>query len=449
MSRAVAIAFVACLASPGVVHAGQATCSNPGLPAGASASSELFPGRLTLTLTTGLLPISSSEILDDATGPVRYDSHLVLVETRLGAEYAITPQLAIGIALPYRVVDVGVSYFDPTSGAARDPAFAGIHARDETVHGVGDPSLHVHGVLTRRGLHLHARLGSTLPLGSTLAEDPFALGNIGQEHEHIQLGTGTAMPFVALEAQHALGPGTVAVWGVGYLSVYEGSAGYRPGSRISGGVTGSTNLARELTVGLAAEVHAETAERWQGKVPVGEGNEGRVDALIGGSVAWRPIERLALTADLKVPVYAHVTGNQLDYGVVATLGLVTSFDLRRRPSYRGLDERVVGPAGSATPVTPVAGKITVFDLWAAWCAPCRELDERLAALARRYPDRIAIRKLEVVDPDSAAWKAFLAPGAFELPHIKVYGPDGTLRFERSGPPADLIKAIGDGFNLSN
>lgn len=31
-----------------------------------------------------------------------------------------------------------------------------------------------------------------------------------------------------------------------------------------------------------------------------------------------------------------------------------------------------------------------------------ELDDRLAALARRYPDRLAVRTLDVVDNDSAA-----------------------------------------------
>ena len=424
-------------------HAGQATCSNPGVPVGASASSELFPGRLTLNLTSGLLPISSSEILDDAAGPVRYDSHLVLLEMRIGAEYALTPYLAIGGGMPYRVADVDVSYFDPTTGEPREPAFAGIHARNENIHGIGDASLHVHGALSRGKFAFHARLGSTLPTGKTLDENPYELGAIGFEHEHIQLGTGTAMPFLALEVQSPISGVNLSAWAVAYLSVYEGSNGYKPGTRISGGITGSKSVARALTLGLAASVHGETTERWDGKIPKDEGNEGRVDVLVGGSVAWRPAANLAITANLELPVYSHVTGNQLDYGIVAGLGVVMSFDLKRRPSYRGLDLAVVGPPGSATPVTPVPGKITVFDLWADWCAPCRELDERMVALAKRYPDRIAVRKLEVVDSDTAAWKIFLAPGKFDLPHVKVYGVDGVLLFEKTAPPADLARAVED------
>jgi thiol-disulfide isomerase/thioredoxin len=440
LRRVVLAGFLTAAVTP--AHAGQATCSNPGVPVGAAASSELLPGRLTLNLTTGLLPISSSEVLDDVGGPVRYDSHLILLETRLGVEYALTPYLAIGGALPYRVADVEVSYFDPTTGEQRDPTFEGIHARNETIHGVGDPSLHVHAALSRHGFAFHGRLGATLPLGETLHEDPFALGHIGQEHEHIQLGLGVVMPFVAAEVQRRVDAATLAAWTVAYISLYENSHGYKPGSRISGGVTASSGLgSKVLTFGAAAEVHAETAEKWNGVIPVDEGNAGRYDVMLGGSVAWRATSTLSIAATAVYPVYSHVEGNQLDYGLVTSLSIIGSFDVKPRASYRGADVSVLGPAGSAAPLATVPGKITVFDLWADWCAPCRELDEKLAALARRYPDKLAVRKLEVVDADSAAWKAYLEPGKFELPHVKVYGRDGALLFERTAPPAQLIEAL--------
>lgn len=436
------IAGLLAIASP--ADAGQATCSNPGVPIGAAASAELLPGRLTINLTNGLLTLSGTQTLDDVSGPVRYDSRLVLLETRIGAEYALTPYLAIGGALPYRVVDVNVHYSDPSTGMPRDPSFAGIHARAETVTGIGDASLHVHAALARGGFVIHARAGTTLPLAHTLDEDPFALGRIGQEHDHIQLGSGTFMPFVAAEVQRPIGSTTLAAWSLAYLSLYESSVGYQPGSRISGGISAASGLgSKVLTFGLAADVHAETAEKWNGVVPLDEGNAGRYDVLVGGSVAWRATDRFAITADIKAPVYSHVTGSQLDYGIVAGLGIVAAFDVKPRASYKGLDEQTIGPAGSATQVTPVPGKITVFDLWADWCAPCRELDERMAALARRYPDRIAVRKLEVVDSDSDGWKMFLGPGKFDLPHIKVYGTDGRLLFEKTAPPADLVKAVED------
>jgi thiol-disulfide isomerase/thioredoxin len=89
---------------------------------------------------------------------------------------------------------------------------------------------------------------------------------------------------------------------------------------------------------------------------------------------------------------------------------------------------------------PVAGRVTVFDLWADWCAPCLELDARLVELARNHP-KLAVRKLEVGDSDTAQWQRFLAPGGYDLPHIKLYAADGTLVFERTAPPAELVRAV--------
>lgn len=410
------------------------------MPVGASASSDLLPGRLTLALTSGLLVIDGSEVVIENAGRIRYDSSLALFETRLSAEYAIASWLAVGAALPYRVVDVGVEYFDPATGD-RLPSGSSIHIRDEQLRGLGDPSLHVHGAREIGGWRFHARLGATLPVADTV-ENPHLLGSIGQEHEHIQLGTGTAIPFGVVEAQHRFGQVTGAAFAAAFVSMYENDHGFKPGHRISGGLSASSSFGlRAFTFGLAAEVHGETAEAWDGIEYTDEGNNGRIDTLVGGSFAWRPLPQLAIVADAKFPVYSKVYGTQLDYGPVFGLGVIATLETRSKPSYRGADVAVVGPPGSASPLVPVTGKLTVFDLWADWCAPCRELDERLADLARRYPDRIAIRKLDVTDTDSAAWLRYLQPGQFDLPHVKVHGTDGALVFEKSAPPIELVRAI--------
>jgi hypothetical protein len=52
-----------------------------------------------------------------------------------------------------------------------------------------------------------------------------------------------------------------------------------------------------------------------------------------------------------------------------------------------------------------------------------------------------ICKLDVVDSDSAAWAKYIAPGGFDMPHVKVHGKGGTLVFERSAPPLELVRAI--------
>jgi thiol-disulfide isomerase/thioredoxin len=107
--------------------------------------------------------------------------------------------------------------------------------------------------------------------------------------------------------------------------------------------------------------------------------------------------------------------------------------------WTGLDKVDVTDDGSAVELVPVPGKITVFDFWATWCEPCADLEHELQELARRHPGDVAIRKINTVDGDSPASQKYLVN--FTLPHIKVFGRDGTLLFERSAAPAALAGEV--------
>lgn len=70
----------------------------------------------------------------------------------------------------------------------------------------------------------------------------------------------------------------------------------------------------------------------------------------------------------------------------------------------------------------VPGKVTVFDFYAAWCPPCRKVDEHLyPTLARR--DDIALRKINVGSWDTPVAERYLGEVA-ELPYLVVFAKDG-------------------------
>jgi thiol-disulfide isomerase/thioredoxin len=80
----------------------------------------------------------------------------------------------------------------------------------------------------------------------------------------------------------------------------------------------------------------------------------------------------------------------------------------------------------------VPGKITVFDFYSEYCAPCMALAPELDKLHAKRPDVVVIK----VDINRAGVKGidFKSPVVAQyklssIPHFKVFGPDGKLRAE--------------------
>lgn len=73
----------------------------------------------------------------------------------------------------------------------------------------------------------------------------------------------------------------------------------------------------------------------------------------------------------------------------------------------------------------VKGKVTLFDFYAVWCAPCRTVDAHLFPQLGTDSD-IAVRKLNVVSWDTPLAARYLH-GIPSLPYIVVFGKDGRRR----------------------
>lgn len=106
----------------------------------------------------------------------------------------------------------------------------------------------------------------------------------------------------------------------------------------------------------------------------------------------------------------------------------------------------LGPRGEAVTLAEFRGSVAVVNLWAMWCAPCREEMPTLAVLANRLRGRPAQVVTVNVDHDEARLpeaRAFLAANA-PLPFYR--DPRFQLPFELPGkgamPQTVLIDAEG-------
>jgi hypothetical protein len=252
-----------------------------------------------------------------------HDQGLYPVELRASLEYGISALFGIELQVPFRIVATTIEYTTP-QGEPYEPLDSDVHHRDEVVAGPADPWLLARLGHSFDGVWLALRPGLSLPLGNT-EEDPFELGDRGQRHQHIQLGTGTFDPLLVLEASIPMSGVQVQTYAQGVLPFYENSHGYRAPWRINGGSALVAKVFESFSGKLGLEAMHEAEERWQGVVRQ-DGSLGRSE--LGGLFGVAYVRGASsLSLDVRVPFVRHiVVGDEPPGTISSPLGLALRFD---------------------------------------------------------------------------------------------------------------------------
>lgn len=123
--------------------------------------------------------------------------------------------------------------------------------------------------------------------------------------------------------------------------------------------------------------------------------------------------------------------------VVAAVALL----LRRAPAPddRLPDFDVVTPSGPPLRAAELAGRMVLVNVWASWCAPCREELPKLDSLAAGWDTAQVVFAALSDDVDGAAAREFLHLGG-GLPHLRIGLGLGALKraFRYPGLPLTVI-----------
>lgn len=247
--------------------------------------------------------------------PHRHEVTLGLQRTELFVERGLREGMSVSLRLPYDRKDVDVRYttFD---GQTFIPPYGDIHHRDQVLTGVSDSELLLHfGLPWTAAGKFEVFTGLTLPFGKT-QPDPIELGERGEEHEHIQFGSGTADPKIGARWSRRVGRLMLIANADGRISTRENPEGFRAPS-VYRWSTGASIRVPRGGVALLLQGQYQTIGRWSGRIDEGTGfNNG------GIRLQWSiPIGSYVVTPGIYAELYSRSLHHDESFNQSETLSL--------------------------------------------------------------------------------------------------------------------------------
>lgn len=325
--------------------------------------------------------------------------------------------------------------------------------------GVGDLELRLRQDLTSaiglpKGLRWGATLGGVLPTGVYLpaaAKQDFLVGAGTADTGSRELNIGRGVGWLVADTDvNWSATAELLLYGniQGRLPLGEAPDGFGWGPEIRGSAGARYAVIENwLNFALSLDYQSRGEATWR---PYGLDepsaafpNGGGESWYVTPSLSTQPWDWLGLSVSYRQSIHDEVVGQQLVQNPAIFVALSGNLSFGQQPAPVAVPPVAPPVPLGQPPQVPeiaallVAGKITIVDYWATWCAPCLKLGPRLEEFAKTRGD-VAIARVDATDWGKAEWTHFL-PGIAGLPVLDVFGADGLLKARLVGEEAERFE----------
>lgn len=243
----------------------------------------------------------------------KHDVSLDYTRIELEAEYTLRKDLSVLLRIPFEIKDQNakIVLVDPAGQSFKDEMqwHMDLHHRSEKYTGVSDLMLlaaYRKSNLIRADDSLKIGFGTSLPTGAT-EDDPFKAGAAGNQHLHIQFGTGTFDPLLEFNYNVPL-PRRFSVGGYasGRFPLYENSKNYRGPLEVTTGLYGGYSLTDRLNLHTNLLFYYQGFAHWDGVRDMNSGLVATSGMLGATATIW---EKTRLGLDIRLPFTQRTLGD--------------------------------------------------------------------------------------------------------------------------------------------
>ena len=260
----------------------------------------------------GIDPVGNVITVPDFSHAVSLDYHRFEVEIR----YSFADQWEAWFRVPYEIKNQSVEIVVPSSASPAEQAAmlrnGEIHHRDRVYRNITDLHLlfaHQKYNWLSDGDFFVVSAGSTLPTGKT-EDDPFTLADLGDEHLHIQFGTGTIDALLELNYLRPIGTQLfLGTYIAGRYPFYTNSKGYKGPPELTAALNGRYRVSRRLSLKARGIFFLQGYGKWSGARDI---NSGLISLAGGLGISMNLGSSATIGADLRLPLHQETLSDSGD-----------------------------------------------------------------------------------------------------------------------------------------